>query len=163
MTTFHGQSSMSCMPGKAMMARISDASRSPVYPYWLCRTYVTSKRMNCGTIAAISPASACCSNASAASLCAAWRSMKNETRTFASTTTLRTSDASSGLPRFDDRLHRIGRAVLDDALVSVECLPFGRDGDAAAADLPIQFVARVEVERVANFLRHRRLALAGDG
>jgi hypothetical protein len=39
----------------------------------------------------------------------------SETRTFATTTTLRESDAPSGLLRFDHRLHHIGWAMLDDA------------------------------------------------
>src|SRR5260221_2105362 len=90
-------------------------------------------------------------------------SMTGETMTFASTTALRTSDASSGLPRFGDGLRHVGEAVLDHALPAVESRPFGRNGDAAAADFPSQFVTGVEVECIADFLRDRRPALAGDG
>jgi hypothetical protein len=56
--------------------------------------------------------------------------MTRETMTLASMTTLRTSDAFSGLPRFGDSLHGIGRTVLDEAFPLVERRPFGRIGES---------------------------------
>src|SRR6185369_1841147 len=40
---------------------------------------------------------------------------------------------------------------------------FGRDGDSAAVDFPGELVAGADVEGIADFLRHGRLSLAGDG
>src|SRR3954468_5576934 len=76
-------------------------------------------------------------------------------------TSLRASDATSGLPRFDNSLHGIARPVLDEAFPSVERRPFGRNCRAATADFPAQFVAGLEAERIADLLRDRRPAFAG--
>src|SRR6185436_11687310 len=137
-TRRHGQVSIVCTPVVVTTSRITEASRSPAMPYWLC------------------------SSSSAASRCLAMRSTKKETRTFASTTTVRTSDASSGFPRFVHSLHRVVRAVLDEAFPPPESRSFSGDGDAPAVDLPRDLVAGANVEGVADFLRHGRLSLAGD-
>src|SRR5436309_9425049 len=138
------------MPGNLVTASTTVAACLEVKPYWLCRTYTISKMTDCGMTPAISPSSAAASRACAASCCALFRSTKNETKTFASATTLRTSDAPSRLASFGDGGQRV-RAVFDEASQRVERRAFGGDGDAAAFDLPRQLVAGIDVENVANF------------
>src|SRR5215212_5660398 len=110
-----------------------------------------------------SPSSAFRSSAFAAARCASLRWTSVDRKTLASTTTRCTSDASSALAGFVDGFHDVGRAVLDEAFPSPERRAFGADRDAAAVDFPCDFVAGADVERVAYFLRHGRLSLAGDG
>src|ERR1041385_1660886 len=159
-TRRHGQSSTICIPGNLVTAPTTVAACLDVKPYWLCRTYTISKMTDCGMTPAISPSSAAASNACTASCCALLRSTKNETKAFASATTLRTSDAASRLARFGDGGQGV-RAVFDEASQGVERRAFGRDRDASAADLPPQFCAGLQVERFANFLGDGRLSLAG--
>jgi hypothetical protein len=142
-------------------ARTVVASRCPVSLYRLCSTYAISKMTDCGMMPAISPSSAAERSARAAECCAAFRSTKNETKTFASTT-LRTSDASSGLPSLSDRRQCVG-AVLDEAFQLVERGPLCRDRDSAAADFPSQFVAGIDIEHIPDLFRNRCLPFAGDG
>src|SRR5438270_6944545 len=87
----------------------------------------------------------------------------NDSSTFASTTTRCTSDTPSALTSLMNGFDDVARAVLDDAFPSEECRPLGRDCDASAVHFPRELVSRCEVECVADFLRDRCLALAGDG
>src|SRR6185369_1248866 len=114
-------------------------------------------------IAVISPSTAFSRSAFAAARCVSSRSTKKETRTFASITTLRTSDTSSALPRFRNRLYGVGGTVLEDSFPPEQARPFRGDRDFAAADLPGQPIAGADVERIADFFRNGRLAFAGDG
>src|SRR6185503_19013188 len=97
---------------------------------------------DCGMMPAISPSSAALSSASAASCCALFRSTKNETKTLASATTLRTSDAPSCLSGLGDGGQRV-RAVFDEASQLVKGGSIGGDGDSATVDFPPQFAARL--------------------
>src|SRR5216684_8360911 len=128
----------------------------------LCRTYTISNTTNCGSIARSSPSSAFASRAFAESRCLSFRWTMNERKTFASTATRCTSDASSALPCLFNDFHDVGRAFFDEAFPPVERRAVGGDGDFPAADLPRKFVSWPEVEGVADFLRDGRLSLAGD-
>ena len=60
-------------------------------------------------------------------------------------------------------LYGVTGAVFDEAFPAPESGPFGGDRHATAVDLPRDLIAGADVERVADFLRDCRLALAGNG
>src|SRR5215210_5078971 len=114
-------------------------------------------------IATSSPSSACWRRVLAAARCLSLRAVKYETRTFASMTTLRKSDAPSTLPRFLDRLDGVVGAALDGTFPTPQTSALGRDGDAATVYFPRQLGAGTQVQRIADFLRNGGLTFAGDG
>src|SRR5689334_2210125 len=88
--------------------------------------------------------------------------MKYETKTFASMTTPRTSDASSTLSCFMDCFHSVVRSTLHKSLPAVQARAVRGDPDASALHFPRELVSRSDVKRFTNFLRYGRLSLAGD-
>ncbi len=69
------------------------------------------------------------------------------------------SDPSHRFSRFFKVFHDIARAGLDESLPLPQRRTFGRDGRCSALHFPGQRVAVLQMQRLAYFLRHRRLAV----